>query len=99
MQLIDVLKNLDQFSEDAVLYAKRINEQFALESDAVALDLTEEELEWKIDKVTEKKCPGFVYFREMYFIKEFMNEIPLDTQYSSFESKSLRLIHYVHFDA
>ncbi|GAA0733956.1 hypothetical protein [Aquimarina litoralis] len=98
MKLIEFLKNIEEIDEESVLYVKRIDDQFSRESEVTILNLTEEELEWKTFEVTEKKCPGFVYFMEVFLIKEFMEDIA-NREYPTVEKKCERLIHYVEFDA
>ena len=97
MKLIELITNIDEIDEEAVLYVKRIDGDFSQESEVVILNLTEEELEWKTFEITEKKCPGFEYFMEAFLIKEFMEDV--SSQYPSLEKKCDRLIHYVEFDA
>ncbi|AUC15855.1 hypothetical protein BTO06_12145 [Tenacibaculum sp. SZ-18] len=97
MKLIELITNIDEIDEEAVLYVKRIDGDFSRESEVVILNLTEEELEWKTFEITEKKCPGFEYFMEAFLIKEFMEDV--SSQYPSLEKKCDRLIHYVEFDA
>tara|TARA_R110002074_G_scaffold399773_1_gene593656 strand:- start:162 stop:455 length:294 start_codon:yes stop_codon:yes gene_type:complete len=97
MKLIEVLTNIEKVDEESVLYVKRIDDQFSCESEVTILKLTEEENEWKTFEVTEKKCPGFEYFMEVFLIKEFMEDV--STQYPTLENKCDRLIHYVEFDA
>tara|TARA_B100000683_G_C12449648_1_gene539567 strand:+ start:59 stop:352 length:294 start_codon:yes stop_codon:yes gene_type:complete len=97
MKLIELITNIDEIDEEAVLYVKRIDGDFSQESEVVILNLTEEELEWKTFEITEKKCPGFEYFMEVFLIKEFMEDV--SSEYPSLEKKCDRLIHYVEFDA
>lgn len=98
MKLIDIVKNLDKINEDSFLYAKRIDDKFSAHSEVVILELTEEEIEWKTSKVTERKCPGFEYFMETFLIKKFIDDLELE-EYSNLEKKYKRLIHYAEFDA
>ena len=97
MKLIDVLKNMQNVDEESVFYVKRIDGKFTPESEVEILKLTEEELEWKTIKVSEKKCPGFDYFMEVFLIKEFIEGV--SSQYPTIKNKCDRLIHYVEFDA
>ena len=98
MKLIELLTDIDKIDEESVLYVKRIDGQFSSESEVTLLNLTEEELEWKTFEVTEKKCPGFEYFMEVFLIKEFMQDI-VNQEHPTLEKKCKRLIHYVEFDA
>jgi len=98
MKLIQVAKNIEKLNEDSFLYVKRVNGKFTLESEVVILDLNHEEVEWKTYEVTERKCPGFEYFMEIFLIKEFIEGL-LGNEYPSIEKKCQRLIHYAEFDA
>ena len=97
MKLIEALTNIQEFDEESFFYVKRIDGKFSCESEVTVLKLTEEELEWKTFEVTEKKCPGFEYFMEVFLVKEFMEGV--SPQYPTLEKKCARLIHYVEFDA
>jgi len=96
MKLIQVITNIEKIDGASVLYVKRIDGQITSDSDVTILNLTEEELEWKTSKVTEKKCPGFEYFLETFLIKEIIGDL---NKNESLESKCNRLIHYAEFDA
>ena len=98
MKLIEFLTSIDKIYEESAIYVKRIDGKFSCESEVTILQLSEEELEWKTYKVTEKKCPGFEYFMETFLIKEFMEDLG-SQEYPTIEKKCKRLIHYVEFDA
>lgn len=98
MKLKEVISNLQNIEEYAFIYVKRINNKFSADSECVVLELTEEEMEWKVCEVTERKCPGYEYFMEVFLIKEFMEDIN-NKEYPTLENKLERLIHYVEFDA
>ena len=55
-------------------------------------------IEWKTYEVTEKKCPGFEYFMEIFLIIDFMNDLQED-EFPTLDKKGQRLIHYAEFDA
>ncbi|WP_438425472.1 hypothetical protein [Aquimarina macrocephali] len=96
MKLIDVITNIDEVNEESVLYVKRIDGLFSLKSKTIILQLTEEELEWKTFEVTEKKCPGYEYFLEVFLVNEIIEDLEKN---ESIEVKCKRLIHYAEFDA
>jgi len=96
MKLKEIISDLNNIDDEAVLYVKRIDDQFSPESETVVLKLTEEELEWKIFEVIEKKCPGYEYFLEVFLIKEIAGDLgPAE----SVDSKCRRIIYYAEFDA
>ncbi|MFY7672704.1 hypothetical protein ACOSP6_16600 [Tenacibaculum sp. MEBiC06402] len=96
MKLIDVISNIDNINNEAFLYVKKIENQFSINSETKVLSLEDEELEWKTFEVTERKCPGFDYFMEVFLIKEFINDLNSSER---LEDKCKKLIHYVEFDA
>jgi len=96
MKLIEIISSLNKIDKESVLYAKRIDGTFSLESETVILKLTEEELEWKTFEVTEKKCPGYEYFLEVFLVNEIIEDLDQD---ESVEIKCKRLINYAEFDA
>jgi|TARA_B110000116_G_C16267263_1_gene329174 hypothetical protein len=96
MKLIEFIQNIEKIDEESVLYVKRIEGKFLSESEVTILKLTEEELEWKTFEVTEKKCPEFEYFLEVFLINEIMEDLEKN---ESIEAKCKKLIHYAEFDA
>tara|TARA_R110000744_G_scaffold379778_2_gene498712 strand:+ start:730 stop:1026 length:297 start_codon:yes stop_codon:yes gene_type:complete len=98
MNLIELITNIEKFDEESALYVKRINGEFSYESEVTIPELTEEELEWKTNEVSDRKCPGFEYFMEIFLIKEFIEDLE-EQEYPTLEKKCKRLIYYAEFDA
>jgi len=98
MNLIEALQDIDNINEDAVLYAERIEGEFVIESNVVLLELKEEELEWKTHEVSERKCPGYEYFLEVFIINDVMNDLE-GSEFDTFEKKCERVIYYAEHDA
>lgn len=95
MKLIEIITNLKDFNNSTVLYVKRIDGKFLLKSESILLTLTDEELEWKTNEVTAKKCPGYEYFLEGFLIEEIIEDAYPN---ESIEAKCNRLIDYAEFD-
>ncbi len=72
MDLKRVITNSSDMNEDLVVYAKKIDGRFLSSSEAVLLELTEEEQDLKTNEIADKKCPGFSYFLEMFIIKDYV---------------------------
>ena len=51
MKVIELFDQLNNLNPESVVYAKRIDGAFTKDSEVVILELTEEEMEWKIAKV------------------------------------------------
>ncbi|MBI1288569.1 MAG: hypothetical protein GC178_13440 [Flavobacteriales bacterium] len=95
MKLIDVISGIDNAHHGAVIYAKRMNGKFYPDSEAVVLELTEEELEWKWTEVSAQKCPGYDYFLEVFIVHEFSEGV----SWNSLTEKCNRIIYYAENDA
>ncbi|MFN8306983.1 MAG: hypothetical protein U0T79_09430 [Ferruginibacter sp.] len=96
MTLKDLIEIIDTVDEDMIVYAKRIEGNFKTTSDAVILDLTDEERSMPTKTISEIKCPGFDYFLEVFLIKEVLEDY---TSSSDLLIKTERVIYYAEFDA
>ena len=96
MKLRDVIIKSSTINPDLVLYAKRINGKLLPSSDAVLLELTEEEQDLETEKVANKKCPGFSYCMEMFLIQEMIEDL---TDKMDIDAKVDRVIYYIEYDA
>ena len=99
MDLKRVITNSSDMNQDLVVYAKKIDGRFLSSSEAVLLELTEEEQDLKTNEIADKKCPGFSYFLEMFIIKETMADFENVEPKWDIEQKIERVIHYAEFDA
>lgn len=98
MTLREVILASDTLDEDLVVYAKKIGGRFLDSSDAVLLDLTEDEQAMKVDELALLKCPGFSYFLEMFLIQEMIED--LDTLSESDKNvRVTRILYYAEYDA
>jgi len=91
---LNELGELSKPNEYLVIYAKRIDGKFTSSSEAVLLELTEEEMDLKISEIINKYCPGFDYFIEVFVVEDMI----LDKS-CSIEQKIDRVIYYAEFDA
>jgi len=99
MTVRDVIIAYSTTNENLVLYAKRIDGQLLPSSEAVLLDLTEEEQDMKPEEVAKKKCPGFSYCMEMFLIQEFMHDLDALAEVMDMDKKIKKLIYYIEYDA
>jgi hypothetical protein len=99
MDLRKVITDSSDINEDLVVYAKKIDGRFLSSSEAVLLQLTEEELDLKTNEIADRKCPGFSYFLEMFLVKEMMEEFENIEPEKDIEQKIATVIHYAEFDA
>ena len=99
MDIRKIIENHSNIDEDLVVYAKKIDGRFFSSSDAVLLELTEEEQDMNTDKIAASKCPGLSYFLEMFLIKEMMEDFENVEPTKNNEQKIETIIHYAEFDA
>ena len=99
MTIKDVISNINELSEEAVIYAKRIDGKFESSSEVILLELSEEELELLTKDISEKYCPEFDYFLEGFMVKEMVQDIRIVPEYSTVDQQVKRIIHYAEFDA
>lgn len=99
MTIRDVISKVEELSEDAVIYAKRSEGKFSNSSEAVVLDLTDEEKELSTDEIANKYCPGFDYFLEVFLVKDMVEDLRASDDYRSLEKQVERIIYYAEFDA
>ena len=81
------------------IYAQRIDGKFQPNSEALVLELTIEEMEMKWNEISQKKCPGFDYFLEMFVLKDLYDDLLRIEEYKSDIKKVERIIYYAEFDA
>ncbi|GAO44737.1 hypothetical protein [Flavihumibacter petaseus] len=99
MTIQEVISNIVELSEDAVIYAKKVDAKFHPLSEVVLLELSDEDLELPTKKVAEKHCPGYDYFLEGFIVKEMVQDMRLVPEYESVEKQVNRIIYYAEFDA
>lgn len=99
MTIKDIISNINELREEAVIYAKKINGRFESSSEVVLLELTEEERELLTKDISEKYCPGFDYFLEGFMVKEMVQDIRIVPEYNSVDQQVKRIIYYAEFDA
>ena len=99
MSIHDLISNVDGLNDETVVYAKKINGKFRIDSEVVLLELSDEELELLTREVSARYCPGFDYFLEGYMIKEMVEEIRISPEFRTVEQQVQRVIYYAEFDA
>ena len=62
MTINEVIAGINDFSDDAVIYAKKHDGKFVGSSEIILLDLTKPEQELQTSEIANKYCPGFDYF-------------------------------------
>ncbi len=99
MNITEVIAAIEEQNEDAVIFAKMENGKFTNTSETVILDLTEAEMEMYTDEIAQKYCPGFIYFLEVFIVKEMVVDLRKVEEYSTLTKLVDRIIYYAEFDA
>ncbi|MNL33051.1 hypothetical protein D3C87_1549410 [compost metagenome] len=103
MQLKKLILNCRNYQSNheiiSVIFAKRIDGEFQLASDAVVLEVEEEDWEIKITQIDSTKYPGYEYFLEMDIAQDFYEDLLANEDYKSDDKKVEALIHFAEFDA
>jgi hypothetical protein len=99
MTISEIISNIDNQSEEAIIFAKRENEKFLPSSEVVVVELTEDEQGMLTKEIAEKYCPGFDYFLEIFLVKDLVGALNTTVGYKSLEQQIDRIIHYAEFDA
>ena len=85
--------------DNLVVYVKKIDGKFSPTSEAVLLELSEEELEMPTLEVSIRKCPGFSYALEVFLIKELIEDYETSKPEHEINKIIDRVIHYIEYDA
>ena len=103
MDLRDVILECNQYEDSDefmyMVFARKPNENFEPNSDAIVLQLTPKEMEMNLNDLKTSKCPGYEYFLEMNIIQEFFEDIKNVDEYKTDEEKVNRVIYYAEYDA
>ena len=103
MNLREIILNSDKYKDSDELihmvFARRSENGFESNAEAIVLGLTPEEMEMDFIDIANSKCPGHVYFLEMFILQDFFEDLKHSDEYKSDESKIKRVIHYAEFDA
>ena len=97
--LKEILINIAVFKEEAPIFAKRVEKEFRPDSEAVVLELTEEELDLPTHKMAALKCPGLDYFLDVFIVQEMVADFENSTQPVSLDERTATVIHYAEYDA
>lgn len=99
MNISEVISNIENLNESLTIYAKKDDGKFINTSQAVLLELTEEEKDLNTSAIGDRYCPGFDYFLEVFIAKDIFIDLKNSGNYKSLEEKVNRIIYYAEFDA
>jgi len=101
MLLSEAIRDLDTLSEDATLFAERVAGHFAPTSQALSLELTDEERRTPIAEVAARRAPGKQYFLEVFLVRETLDgwRSMRGVDHLAPEEATEVVIHYAENDA
>ncbi len=99
MTIREIVSNNEELNEEAVIYAKRIDGKFLSSSEAVLIELSEEDQDLSTKEIADKYCPGFDYFLEVFLVKDMVQDLNKSVGYKSLGQQIDRIIYYAEFDA
>lgn len=99
MTISKVISNVEEQNEEVLIFARKINGKFLSSSEAILVELAEEEQGSPTNEVARKHCPGFDYFLEIFLVKDMLQDLSKIVGYKSLEQQIDRVIHYAESDA
>jgi hypothetical protein len=99
MTISEIITNIGEQNEEAIIFAKKADGKFSPSSEAVLIELDEEEHGSLTNEIADKHCPGFDYFLEVFLVKDMVEDLKNTVGYKSLEQQIDRIIHYAEFDA
>lgn len=99
MTISEMISNIDDQSEEAIIFAKKENGKFLPSSEVVVVELTEDEQDAPTKEMAEKYCPGFDYFLEVYLVKDLVGALSTTVGYKSLQQQIERIIHYAESES
>jgi hypothetical protein len=97
--LREAILNSTNINPYSTIYALKIDGKFSSASQAVILELSEEEQEMKTYEIAELKRPGFDYFLELFMIQEMFEAMNAEKPRRSDDEIVNRIIYYGEYDA
>lgn len=99
MSLTEIIAGIDSHNEEAMIFAKKTDGKFLPSSEAMLIEVDDEETGLSTHALSEKYCPGFHYFLEVYLVKEVIDNLKTTVGFISLEQQVQRIINYAEFDA
>jgi hypothetical protein len=101
MQLKELISTLSNGSDESIIFADRIRNEFRPDSEAVVLELSETELLRPVHEIATVKAPGMEYFLETIIVQEMLDEWRSRhaLQGQSLDELVETIIHYAEHDA
>ena len=75
MSLLELIKEIDAYPTEGIVFAQRIDGSFHASSEAIVLELSEDELRLRTEEVARSRCPGKSYFLEVSIVLEWLSDL------------------------
>lgn len=95
--LHEVISKLNEYPAESVIFAERVKGEFQSGSEAVVLELSEDELKRPILEIAKKRAPSMEYFLEVFIAAEMLEE--LQSTGANIDTIVERVIYYAENDA
>ena len=101
MKLFEVIKAIDTFDDEGTIFVQKIDGSYRPKSEAVVIEMTDEELEMKTSEVAKTRCPDKSYFLEVFIVQEVLEGWASNHggKQPNIEQTCQCLIHYAEHDA
>ena len=99
MTIHEIISNINDHNEEATIYAKKENGKFLPSSEAVLVEIPEDEDDPEPSEIANKYGPGYEYFIEIFIIQELLEDLEASGEPLSMDQKVAAIIHYEENDA
>lgn len=101
MKLIEIVHSIESFDEEGTIFALKHEGKYMPSSEAVVIDMTDDELQQPTVEIADKYCPGKSYFLDVFIIKEFLEDWASNHngKLPSDELACELLIYYAEYDS
>jgi hypothetical protein len=89
-----LISQIGDLNQEAVIYAKKQNGRFLSSSEAVLIELRDEDDDLSPREIASKYCPGFDYFLEVFLVIDVMEELDQTAGYKPLTQQVDRVIQY-----
>ena len=99
MTIGEIIVNIGEQNEEALIFAKKIDGKFLSSSEAILVELTDEEKGLPANEIANKYCPGFEYFLEVFLVNEIVDDLNKTIGFKSLERQIDSVIHFAELDS
>ena len=99
MTIGEIISNIGEQNEEALIFAKKIDGKFLSSSEAILVELTDEEKGLPTNEIAKKYCPEFDYFLEVFLVNDILQDLNKAIGFKSLEKQVDSIIHFAEFDS